>query len=209
MRGQKRGTLPAGAEPRRGRRPSGDLSPRSKRAPKRPAEPVMQKSIAKEARLAEMAGNPAEGSGPGIAVSGSDPRRGSSGHSTALPEIVNGALSSPVPLLNDSSESPDLRTIEGKILDLLSRRKQGATICPSEVARALASNWRPLMDTVRAAAADMVDRGLVRITQRGQDVLPGARGPIRIALPREPTQGCCGELSSFCSGLSLGQKKGY
>ncbi|MEM8848976.1 MAG: DUF3253 domain-containing protein [Pseudomonadota bacterium] len=57
------------------------------------------------------------------------------------------------------------------------------TICPSEVARALAENWRPLMADIRRVAAMSPD---IVATQRGRPVDPlTAKGPIRLAL-REP-----------------------
>lgn len=52
------------------------------------------------------------------------------------------------------------------------------TICPSEVARALAADWRPLMPRVRAVAAGLPE---IEATQRGVPVDPvAARGPIRL-----------------------------
>lgn len=57
-----------------------------------------------------------------------------------------------------------------------------ATICPSEVARALwPQDWRPHMDEVRAAAFALVDAGELEVTQGGE-VVDGraARGPIRL-----------------------------
>ena len=67
------------------------------------------------------------------------------------------------------------------ILALLDERASGATICPSEVARALSDDWRPLMDEVRAAAAGLVTEGKVEVTQGGSVVaLASARGPIRL-----------------------------
>lgn len=55
-----------------------------------------------------------------------------------------------------------------------------ATLCPSEVARALAEDWRPLMPRVRAVAAEMPD---IVATQGGIAVDPvAARGAIRLAL---------------------------
>ena len=70
------------------------------------------------------------------------------------------------------------------ILALLDERAAGATICPSEVARALDSDWRPLMDEVRAAAAGLVTEGKVEVTQGGAVVdLASARGPIRLRRP--------------------------
>ncbi|MEM1299072.1 MAG: DUF3253 domain-containing protein [Pseudomonadota bacterium] len=74
--------------------------------------------------------------------------------------------------------------IENAMLDLLARRVPGKSICPSEVARALSDDWRPLMPVVRATAARMVAEGRLRITQKGLDIEPEmARGPIRLSLP--------------------------
>jgi hypothetical protein len=71
------------------------------------------------------------------------------------------------------------------ILALLARRPEGRTICPSDAARALGDDWRPRMDSVRAAAFALADRGALEVTQRGA-VVDGrtARGPIRLRLPR-------------------------
>ena len=75
------------------------------------------------------------------------------------------------------------------IEDLLRERAAGATICPSEAARAVGGDqWRPLMEPARAAARRLVARGLVEITQGGSVVDPStAKGPIRIR--RTPTAG--------------------
>lgn len=74
------------------------------------------------------------------------------------------------------------RTIEAAIRALLRGRGAEKSICPSEVARALAPDrWRPLMAPVREAAARMARSGEVLVTQRGAAVDPlTARGPIRI-----------------------------
>ena len=71
------------------------------------------------------------------------------------------------------------------ILELLARRRPGATICPSEVARGEApDDWRPLMPEVRAAAAKLAAAGRLEITQGGAIVDPAtARGPLRLRLP--------------------------
>ncbi len=75
--------------------------------------------------------------------------------------------------------------LEEVILGLLARRAPGATICPSDAARAAAPEWRPLMPAVRARAAEMADRGALEVTQRGRVVDPRAvRGAIRLRLPR-------------------------
>ncbi|WP_395690949.1 DUF3253 domain-containing protein [Nocardioides sp.] len=72
--------------------------------------------------------------------------------------------------------------LERAILALLAARRPGATICPSDAARAVAPDgWRPLMDAARAAAGRLVAAGLVEVTQGGQVVdLATARGPVRI-----------------------------
>ena len=71
--------------------------------------------------------------------------------------------------------------IRGKILELLAQREPGKTICPSDAARALAPDWRPLMDPVREVAKAMPE---IEITQKGETVDPQtARGPIRLRLP--------------------------
>ncbi len=75
-------------------------------------------------------------------------------------------------------------TPEEAILALLARRRPGATICPSEAARALApGDWRPLMPVVREAAAHLADLGRVEVTQQGRAVdARTVRGPVRVRL---------------------------
>jgi len=72
--------------------------------------------------------------------------------------------------------------LEQRILDLLAQRAGGATICPSEAARAESPDgWRELMEPARRAARRLVEAGEVEITQKGSVVDPStARGPIRI-----------------------------
>ncbi|MFG0326146.1 MAG: DUF3253 domain-containing protein [Phycisphaerales bacterium JB037] len=72
--------------------------------------------------------------------------------------------------------------LEAAILRLLAERARGATICPSQAARAVDdTNWRDLMEPARMAARRLVVRGLVDITQGGRVIDPDtARGPIRI-----------------------------
>ena len=80
--------------------------------------------------------------------------------------------------------------IEAQIVELLELRGDGShppkTICPSEAARALAEDWRPLMPEVREVAYGMADRGRLEVTQSGR-VVDGrsARGPIRLRFPSE------------------------
>ena len=71
------------------------------------------------------------------------------------------------------------------IVDLLDRRRRGATICPSEAARLVGGDdaWRERMEPARRAARRLVADGVVEITQKGRVVDPStARGPIRIRL---------------------------
>lgn len=78
--------------------------------------------------------------------------------------------------------SPVDEQLEDGIVDLLGARARGATICPSEVARAVGGDdWQSLMEPTRRAARRLVQRDVVEITQRGRVVDPStARGPIRI-----------------------------
>ncbi len=76
--------------------------------------------------------------------------------------------------------------IAGTIHRLLDARADGATICPSEVARELwpDSAWRERMDDVREVAFALSDGGELEVTQRGE-VVDGRtpRGPIRLRRP--------------------------
>lgn len=76
------------------------------------------------------------------------------------------------------------------ILDLLGGRSAGATICPSEAARAVdPEGWRDLMESARRAARRLVAAGAVEITQSGRVVDPStAKGPIRIRLATRPPE---------------------
>lgn len=83
------------------------------------------------------------------------------------------------------------RALERAIVTLLDQRAAGATICPSEAARAVAAEheieWRPLMERSRAAARRLVDAGHIEITQRGHVVDPStAKGPIRLRATARP-----------------------
>ena len=76
------------------------------------------------------------------------------------------------------------RALEAAIVALLSERRAGATICPSEAARRVAADdegWRELMEPARRAARRLVAAGEVELTQRGRVVDPSSfRGPVRI-----------------------------
>jgi hypothetical protein len=83
---------------------------------------------------------------------------------------------------------PTDASLEAAILQLLSVRGPGKTICPSEVARAAArspnrSDWQPLMEPTRAAALRLAAAGRIVITQRGREIDGAtAKGAIRLRL---------------------------
>lgn len=74
---------------------------------------------------------------------------------------------------------PDDARIAEVLMDLAQRRGTGASFCPSEAARALSGDWRPLMPEVRRVAGTLP----LVATQKGRPVDPvGAKGPIRLSL---------------------------
>lgn len=78
------------------------------------------------------------------------------------------------------------RRLEEAIDSLLDQRAGGATICPSEAARAVGGgDWRPLMEPARAAARRMAAAGRIEVVQKGRVVDPStAKGPIRLRRAR-------------------------
>ena len=76
----------------------------------------------------------------------------------------------------------------GAVLALLAGRAADATVCPSEVARALAAtaggdDWRAEMPSVHAAVDALVAEGRVRLSWKGV-AMAVRRGPYRIAAGR-------------------------
>lgn len=78
------------------------------------------------------------------------------------------------------------QALERAIVDLLQARAGGASICPSEAARAVAGDgFEALMERTRNAARRLAHAGTVQITQGGKPVDPSEfRGPIRVRLGR-------------------------
>lgn len=75
------------------------------------------------------------------------------------------------------------------VLGLLAGRAPGATICPSEVARALAAragtpDWRSEMPSVHSAIDPMAAEGLIRLSWKGE-AMALRDGPYRIGLGRK------------------------
>ncbi|WP_347569048.1 DUF3253 domain-containing protein [Qipengyuania flavescens] len=76
-----------------------------------------------------------------------------------------------------------LTDLEATILEMLGQRAEGATICPSEVARRLAPDaWRAEMSAVHCATDTLVIRGEVLLSWQGKP-MPRRKGPYRIGRP--------------------------
>nr|WP_316629811.1 DUF3253 domain-containing protein [uncultured Brevundimonas sp.] len=72
-------------------------------------------------------------------------------------------------------------------LALLAARAEDATVCPSEVARAVAGRsgaWREAMPEVHAAVDVLVGEGAVRLSWKGRPMAMRA-GPYRIGRGKE------------------------
>lgn len=67
------------------------------------------------------------------------------------------------------------------ILARVTGLRAGTSLCPSQVARDLDADWRPLMQPLRRTALAMAAEGLIRVTQGGRDAGADPRGPIRLA----------------------------
>jgi hypothetical protein len=85
---------------------------------------------------------------------------------------------------SDGVADQDAR-LERAIEDLLADRRAGASICPSEAARAVdPEGWRGLLPDARAAAGRLAAAGRVEVTQGGAVVdAATARGPVRVRRP--------------------------
>jgi hypothetical protein len=79
--------------------------------------------------------------------------------------------------------------IRAALLRTARARGPGKSFCPSDVARDLADDWRPLMPVIRSVATDLQQEGRLTATQKGQAVdVATARGPIRLSLPSGPRE---------------------
>lgn len=78
----------------------------------------------------------------------------------------------------------DDRAIADEILALLASRAPTASICPSDVARALSSDeriWRAQMPAIRRVAAQLAADGRLKVTRGALEVDALAKGgPVRI-----------------------------
>ena len=72
---------------------------------------------------------------------------------------------------------------DATILRIAAERGEAKSFCPSEVARAMAEDWRPLLVHVRAAARRLAEGGQIDILRHGKPIEPAAiRGVIRLRL---------------------------
>lgn len=82
--------------------------------------------------------------------------------------------------------SPDDDTIAREIVRQCMERGASKSICPSEVARALAvdeAEWRTMLPDVRRVAEMLRLEGRIAVMQRGQPVSAvETKGPIRLSL---------------------------
>jgi hypothetical protein len=81
----------------------------------------------------------------------------------------------------------DHEAIAAEILRQTTERGPAKSICPSEVARALAAEedaWRRLLGPVRATAIRLAREGQVEVLRKGKPVDPeaGIRGVIRLRI---------------------------
>ena len=90
-------------------------------------------------------------------------------------------------MANNANQAADPAALEAAIFTLLAQRQPGASICPSDAARAVypaAYQWRDAMPVVRALAAQLAAQGQLVVTQGGKVVdIDTAKGPIRLRLP--------------------------
>ncbi|MAM58208.1 MAG: hypothetical protein CMN25_12810 [Salinicola sp.] len=71
------------------------------------------------------------------------------------------------------ASSTDPATLRRAILALADSRGPAKTFCPSEVARQLDDDWRPLMAPIRACSRELVREGCLRVLQRGGGAVAG------------------------------------
>ena len=84
--------------------------------------------------------------------------------------------------------APSSAEIEASILALTAARGPNKSICPSEVARALRSEWHALLTPVRRAACRLAVVGQVEVLRKGKPINPDeVKGVIRLRqVPANP-----------------------
>jgi hypothetical protein len=95
-------------------------------------------------------------------------------------QTVAAPLSVPIPAGMIATVETEM---EAMILRIAKERGVEKSLCPTDVARALAEDWRPLLFDIRAAAARLADRDQIEILRHGKPISPTAlKGVIRLRL---------------------------
>ncbi len=82
-------------------------------------------------------------------------------------------------------DEPD--RIEAAILRLVASCEPGRSVCPSEVARGLDTDWQRLAGATRRAAIRLAVAGRIEILRKGRPVPPeGVKGVIRLRARPDP-----------------------
>jgi len=93
------------------------------------------------------------------------------------------SLDAPADRAGEAAPPVPVSRYDATILQLAAERGDGKSFCPSEVARALSEDWRPLLSHVRAAARRLAEAGQIDILRHGKPIEPAAmRGVIRLRL---------------------------
>lgn len=86
--------------------------------------------------------------------------------------------------------------IRDRIVELCTARGSTKSICPSEVARALAGDeetWRALMKPVRRQAQRLAEEGRIDILKKGKPIAPDSiKGVIRLRIAEDSNSGSDG-----------------
>jgi hypothetical protein len=111
-------------------------------------------------------------------------RHGKTGHDSRL-DGPRGAWSAATMM----NPAPDPAAIEACMLRLVAERGPEKSICPSDVARALAGpaseQWGPIMQPVRHVAVRLASAGRLVILRKGKPADPhDFKGVYRLSLPR-------------------------
>lgn len=77
--------------------------------------------------------------------------------------------------------------LEANMMRLMRGRRPWGTICPTEAARwagaELGLDWRALQQPARELAAELAERGVIEVLQRGHAVdVRRTQGPVRVRL---------------------------
>ncbi|MBK1664581.1 hypothetical protein CKO38_08730 [Rhodospirillum rubrum] len=82
---------------------------------------------------------------------------------------------------------PEARLVRETILELCRAKGGGKTLCPTDIAKALAregEDWHPCLAPVRREAFALAKAGEIGVFRKGKPIDPGAaHGVIRLGLP--------------------------